>query len=65
MPDDGRVPRAPRLDANDDSVTLARWLASDRATVAAGEPIAEIDPYLILDSPSSANQAMAANFRLL
>ena len=43
LPDDGWVLRAPRLDANDDGVTLTRWLAYDRATVAAGEPIAEID----------------------
>ena len=43
MPDDRWVLRAPRLNANDDSVTLTRWLAADRATVAAGEPIAEIE----------------------
>src|SRR5262245_54018481 len=37
------VLRAPRLNANDDRVTLTRWLAQDRATVAAGAPIAEIE----------------------
>ena len=36
LPDDCWVLRAPRLNANDDSVTLTRWLAADRATVAAG-----------------------------
>jgi pyruvate dehydrogenase E2 component (dihydrolipoamide acetyltransferase) len=35
--------RAPRLNANDDRVTLTRWLAADGATVAAGAPIAEIE----------------------
>ena len=43
MPDDCWVLRAPRLNANDDGVTLARWLAPDHATVAAGQPIAEIE----------------------
>jgi pyruvate dehydrogenase E2 component (dihydrolipoamide acetyltransferase) len=43
LPDDRWVLRAPRLNANDDSVTLTRWLVADRATVAAGEPIAEIE----------------------
>src|SRR6202035_3206188 len=43
LPDDRWVLRAPRLNANDDSVTLTRWLAADRATVAAGAPIAEIE----------------------
>ena len=37
------VLRAPRLSANDDSVTLTRWLVADRATVAAGQPVAEIE----------------------
>ena len=41
--DDCWLLRAPRLNANDDSVTLTRWLAADRATVAAGEPVAEIE----------------------
>ena len=41
--DDGWVLRAPRLNANDDRVTLTRWLAQDHATVAAGQPIAEIE----------------------
>src|SRR5438270_4551133 len=35
--------RAPRLNANDDRVTLTRWLAPDGATVVAGQPIAEIE----------------------
>ena len=43
MPDDCWVLRAPRLNANDDSVTLTRWLAADRATVAANAPVAEIE----------------------
>jgi pyruvate dehydrogenase E2 component (dihydrolipoamide acetyltransferase) len=43
LPDDCWILRAPRLNANDDSVTLTRWLAPDRATVAAGQPIAEIE----------------------
>jgi pyruvate dehydrogenase E2 component (dihydrolipoamide acetyltransferase) len=43
LPDDRWVLRAPRLNANDASVTLTRWLVADRATVAAGEPIAEIE----------------------
>ena len=37
------VLRAPRLNANDDTVTLTRWLAADRSPVAAGQPIAEIE----------------------
>jgi pyruvate dehydrogenase E2 component (dihydrolipoamide acetyltransferase) len=41
--DDGWVLRAPRLNANDDRVTLTRWLVADRATVAAGAPIAEVE----------------------
>jgi pyruvate/2-oxoglutarate dehydrogenase complex dihydrolipoamide acyltransferase (E2) component len=41
--DDCWVLRAPRLNANDDSVTLTRWLARDRATIAAGAPVAEIE----------------------
>jgi pyruvate dehydrogenase E2 component (dihydrolipoamide acetyltransferase) len=43
FPDDCWVLRAPRLNANDDRVTLTRWLAADRATVTPGEPIAEIE----------------------
>ena len=35
--------RAPRLNANDDTVTLTRWLVADRSPVAAGQPIAEIE----------------------
>ncbi len=41
--DDGRVMLAPRLNANDDRVTLTRWLVADHATVVAGEPVAEIE----------------------
>jgi pyruvate dehydrogenase E2 component (dihydrolipoamide acetyltransferase) len=37
------VLRAPRLNANDDAVTLTRWIRPDRSTVAAGDPIAEIE----------------------
>ncbi|HLH92639.1 MAG TPA: 2-oxo acid dehydrogenase subunit E2 [Xanthobacteraceae bacterium] len=37
------VLRAPRLNANDDSVTLTRWLAADRSAVSAGERLAEIE----------------------
>jgi pyruvate dehydrogenase E2 component (dihydrolipoamide acetyltransferase) len=37
------VLRAPRLNANDDSVTLTRWLAADRSTVSAGDRLAEIE----------------------
>ncbi len=43
MPQDAWVLRAPRLNANDDSVTLTRWLVADRAAVAAGAPVAEIE----------------------
>ena len=43
LPEDAWVLRAPRLNANDDSVTLARWLVADRATVAAGKAVAEIE----------------------
>jgi pyruvate dehydrogenase E2 component (dihydrolipoamide acetyltransferase) len=43
LPDECWILRAPRLNANDDSVTLTRWLAADRATVAAGAPVAEIE----------------------
>ena len=35
--------RAPRLNANDDSVTLTRWLVADRSVVSAGAAIAEIE----------------------
>jgi pyruvate/2-oxoglutarate dehydrogenase complex dihydrolipoamide acyltransferase (E2) component len=41
--DDCWLLRAPRLNANDDSVMLTRWLAADGATVAAGAPLAEIE----------------------
>src|SRR5690242_2476052 len=41
--DDCWILRAPRLNANDDSVTLTRWLVHDGATVAAGQPVAEIE----------------------
>jgi pyruvate/2-oxoglutarate dehydrogenase complex dihydrolipoamide acyltransferase (E2) component len=34
---------APRLNANDDSVTLTRWLIADRMMVAAGTAVAEIE----------------------
>jgi pyruvate/2-oxoglutarate dehydrogenase complex dihydrolipoamide acyltransferase (E2) component len=37
------VLRAPRLNANDDSVTLGRWLAADRSAVSAGDRLAEIE----------------------
>ncbi len=37
------VLRAPRLNANDDSVTLTRWLAADRSPVSAGERLAEVE----------------------
>ena len=43
MADDCWVLRAPRLNANDDRIALTRWLAQDRAAVAAGEPLAEIE----------------------
>src|SRR5262249_61930903 len=43
LPEDAWLLRAPRLNANDDSVTLTRWLAADGASVAAGQPIAEIE----------------------
>ncbi len=43
MADDCWLMRAPRLNANDDRVMITRWLAADGATVAAGEPIAEIE----------------------
>src|SRR5215469_13352714 len=42
-PNDIWVLRAPRLNANDDTVTLTRWLVADRSPVAAGQPIAEIE----------------------
>ncbi len=35
--------RAPRLNANDDVVTLTRWLVPDATTVRAGQPLAEIE----------------------
>ena len=43
MPENAWVLRAPRLNANDDSVTLTRWLVADGVTVAAGEAVAEIE----------------------
>ena len=43
MPEDCWVLRAPRLNANDDSVTVTRWLVADRSPVAAGDTVAEIE----------------------
>jgi pyruvate dehydrogenase E2 component (dihydrolipoamide acetyltransferase) len=43
VPDDTWVLRAPRLNQNDDAVTLTRWLSPDRSHVAAGQPVAEIE----------------------
>ena len=43
MPDECWILRAPRLNANDDRVTLTRWLVANRAAVAAGQPVAEIE----------------------
>ena len=43
MSDDIWILRAPRLTANDDFVTLTRWIAPDRSPVAGGQPIAEIE----------------------
>jgi pyruvate dehydrogenase E2 component (dihydrolipoamide acetyltransferase) len=43
LPENVWVLRAPRLNANDDTVTLTRWLVADRSPVAAGQPIAEIE----------------------
>jgi pyruvate/2-oxoglutarate dehydrogenase complex dihydrolipoamide acyltransferase (E2) component len=43
LPEEAWVLRAPRLNANDDSVTLTRWLVADGASVAAGAPVAEIE----------------------
>jgi pyruvate/2-oxoglutarate dehydrogenase complex dihydrolipoamide acyltransferase (E2) component len=43
LPDDAWVLRAPRLNQNDDAVTLTRWLALDRSQVVAGQPVAEIE----------------------
>src|SRR5262245_54710828 len=43
LAEDCWVARAPRLNANDDRVTLTRWLAGDGATIAVGQPIAEIE----------------------
>jgi pyruvate/2-oxoglutarate dehydrogenase complex dihydrolipoamide acyltransferase (E2) component len=37
------VLRAPRLNANDDVVTLTRWLAPDGSQITAGQPVAEIE----------------------
>jgi pyruvate/2-oxoglutarate dehydrogenase complex dihydrolipoamide acyltransferase (E2) component len=37
------VLRAPRLNANDDSVVITRWLAADRSAVSAGQRLAEIE----------------------
>ena len=37
------VLRAPRISANDDTVTLARWLVADGALVRAGDAVAEIE----------------------
>ena len=35
--------RAPRLNANDEVLTLTRWLRPDRSNVVAGDPVAEIE----------------------
>ena len=43
MPEKLWVLRAPRLNQNDDAVTLTRWLALDRSQVVAGQPVAEIE----------------------
>jgi pyruvate dehydrogenase E2 component (dihydrolipoamide acetyltransferase) len=43
LPEEAWVLRAPRLNANDDSVTLTRWLVADGVTIAVGQPIAEIE----------------------
>jgi pyruvate dehydrogenase E2 component (dihydrolipoamide acetyltransferase) len=43
LPQQTWVLRAPRLNANDDRVTLTRWLSADRSKVEAGQPIAEIE----------------------
>jgi pyruvate/2-oxoglutarate dehydrogenase complex dihydrolipoamide acyltransferase (E2) component len=43
LADDCWLLRVPRLNANDDRVTLTRWLVADGATVAAGDPVAEIE----------------------
>jgi pyruvate dehydrogenase E2 component (dihydrolipoamide acetyltransferase) len=37
------VLRAPRLNQNDDAVTLTRWLVLDRSRVVAGQAVAEIE----------------------
>jgi pyruvate dehydrogenase E2 component (dihydrolipoamide acetyltransferase) len=37
------VLRAPRLNANDDRVTVTRWLVADRSAVSAGAAVAEIE----------------------
>jgi pyruvate/2-oxoglutarate dehydrogenase complex dihydrolipoamide acyltransferase (E2) component len=43
LPEKCWVLRGPRLNQNDDAVTLSRWLSPDRAEVAAGQPVAEIE----------------------
>src|SRR5690348_1806854 len=43
VPEECRVLRTPRLNANDDSVTLTRWLVPDRTAVAASQAVAEIE----------------------
>jgi pyruvate/2-oxoglutarate dehydrogenase complex dihydrolipoamide acyltransferase (E2) component len=43
LPDECWILLAPRLNANDDSLTLTRWLVADRTTVAAGQAIAEVE----------------------
>jgi pyruvate dehydrogenase E2 component (dihydrolipoamide acetyltransferase) len=43
VPDDTWVLRAPRLNQNDDTVTLTRWLALDHSEVVAGQAVAEIE----------------------
>ena len=37
------VLRAPRINANDDCVTLTRWLTADQSAVSAGDRLAEIE----------------------
>jgi pyruvate dehydrogenase E2 component (dihydrolipoamide acetyltransferase) len=43
VPEQLWVLRAPRLNQNDDAVTLTRWLVLDRSAVVAGQAVAEIE----------------------
>jgi pyruvate dehydrogenase E2 component (dihydrolipoamide acetyltransferase) len=43
LADDCWLLRAPRLNANDDAVTVTRWIVPDRTGVEAGQPVAEIE----------------------